>query len=377
MRGGEACAKLRVEMSKRAIFSIVLAALAFSGGCADPAAAEDGGGAAAPPASPADDAPKAAAPSAPAPADPPKPAPPACTPLAPRAVPLEVAALPDAREVPFVSAIQSAKTSVRVMVYQMGFGPILDALKAKASAGVDVRVILDVSQADVNQKYMDQLAAAGAKVIWSDPAFTYMHAKVIMADDAVAVISTGNYSQSYLLKERNYVATDRDPQDVAVLTKLFDADYARKSPSLDCTRLLVSPVNAKERLLALIASAKTSLVVHSMQFADWDVRRAVVARKDAGVDVRVLLASPSWIDANASAATYLADHGVAARWLDAPSVHVKAIVVDGKAAYLGSENLSTTSLTKNREVGLVTDEAAPVTTISATFEKDWAIGHAF
>lgn len=365
-------------MSKRAIFSILFATLALevASGCAAPAAPEEAAQrdeATAPPAN----APAAAAPAGPASTDPPKPAPPACTPLAPRAVPLEVAALPDAREVPFVSAIQSAKASVRVMVYQMGFGPILDALKAKAGAGADVRVILDVSQADVNQKYMDQLTAAGAKVIWSDPAFTYMHAKVIVADESVAVISTGNYSQSYLLKERNYVATDRDPQDVAVLAGLFDADYARKPAKLECTRLLVSPVNAKERLLELIASAKTSLVVHSMQFADWDVRRAVVARKDAGVDVRVLLASPSWIDANAGAATYLADKGVAARWLDAPSVHVKAIVVDGKAAYLGSENLSTTSLTKNREVGLVTDQADAVGTVTSTFEKDWALGRAF
>ena len=56
---------------------------------------------------------------------------------------------------------------------------------------------------------------------------------------------------------------------------------------------------------------------------------------------------------------------------------MKAIVVDGKAAYLGSENLSTTSLTKNREVGLVTDEATPVTTVAGTFEKDWAIATPF
>lgn len=300
-----------------------------------------------------------------------------CTALAPRAVPLDVAALPDAKERPFVDAIAAAKKSLRVMVYQMGYGPILDAIKARASAGVPVRVILDVSQKDVNQKYMDQLVASGAQVLWSDPAFTYMHAKVIVADDAVAVISTGNYSQSYLLKERNFVATDRDPEDVAVLGALFDADYARKAPSLPCTRLLVAPVNAKQRILDLIASAKTSLVVESMQLADWDVRKAIGARKDAGVDVRVLLASPSWIDANADAATWLASRGVTARWLDAPSVHVKAIVVDGKAAYLGSENLSTTSLTKNREVGLVTDEATPVTTVAGTFEKDWAIATPF
>jgi phosphatidylserine/phosphatidylglycerophosphate/cardiolipin synthase-like enzyme len=254
----------------------------------------------------------------------------------------------------------------------MGYGPILDQIIAKAKAGLDVKVILDTSQKDTNQKYFDQLTAAGAKVEWSDPQFTYMHAKVIVVDDDVAVVSTGNYLQSFLLKERNFVAVDRDREDVAVLGALFDADFARKATNLSCTRMLVAPVNAKQRLLDHIASAKTSLVIESMQFADKDVRNAVAARKAAGVDVRVLLAAPSWIDTNTDAATFLAQKGIPARWLSAPAVHVKAIVVDGKTAYLGSENLSSTSLTKNREVGLLTDEAKSVAVVASTFETDWA-----
>jgi len=109
-----------------------------------------------------------------------------------------------------------------------------------------------------------------------------------------------------------------------------------------------------------------------MQFADTTVRSAVASRKAAGVDVRVILASPSWIDSNTYAATFLASNGIPARYLSAPSVHVKAMVADGTRAYAGSENLSYTSLHKNREVGVVMTETAAVATISSTFEKDWA-----
>src|SRR6185295_12014234 len=101
----------------------------------------------------------------------------------------------------------------------------------------------------------------------------------------------------------------------------------------------------------LVQSAKTSIDIESMQYADYDVQKAVLARKAAGVTVRVLVADPSWITANAQAGTELVGKGIAARWLGSPSVHVKAIVVDGARAYLGSENISYTSLTKNREIG--------------------------
>ena len=180
-----------------------------------------------------------------------------------------------------------------------------------------------------------------------------------------------------MTKERNFAVLDRDPEDVAQLTALFDADFARRSPDLSCTRLLVAPVNAKERLLELVRSATREILVESMQLGERDVRDALAERKRAGVDVRVLLADPSWIDANADAATFLAASGIPARWLGAPSVHAKAIVVDGERAYAGSINLSWTSLAKNREVGVVATEAAGVGALRGTFERDWAAASAF
>ena len=51
---------------------------------------------------------------------------------------------------------------------------------------------------------------------------------------------------------------------------------------------------------------------------------------------------------------------------------VKAIVVDGTRAYFGSENLSSTSLSKNREVGLIATEPDVLKLMAETFEKDWA-----
>jgi phosphatidylserine/phosphatidylglycerophosphate/cardiolipin synthase-like enzyme len=295
----------------------------------------------------------------------------ACEATAPRTSPTTVSALPEAGEKPFVDLLDRAQTSIRVMVYLMGYGGILDRLEAKAKAGVSVRVILDEGKASVNQKYRDQLVAAGAQVLWSDPKFPYMHAKVIIVDEKEAVLSTGNFSKKYSIDlERNFVAHISDPEDLADLVALFEADWSRGAPDVSCTRLLVSPLNARQRLLELIDSATHSLTIESMQFADSDVRSHVAARRAAGVDVRAILADASWISANKWGAAFLEDRDIEVRWI--PHCHTKAIVVDGARAFLGSENLSYTSLSKNREIGVVLTEPAPVKIIADTFEKDWA-----
>ncbi len=301
----------------------------------------------------------------------------ACTPLAPRTAAVDVAVLPEAGEAPYLSAIASAKLSIRVMVYQMGYGAILSALEDRARAGVTVRVILDASEKGTSKKYFTSLTKAGASVIWSDGQFPYMHAKVLVVDDSVAVISTGNYAKQFMLTARDFVATDRDPEDVQNLAGLFESDWARTHPDLACTRLLVAPVNARKRLLDFISGAKSEILVESMQLSDDDTRDAILARQKAGVSIRVILADPSWVDANFKAAAPLRKAGIDVRWVKVPGIHVKAIVVDHQAAYMGSENLSYTSLSKNREVGLLVDDVKNVDLMVNTFERDWAVATNF
>lgn len=299
-----------------------------------------------------------------------------CNATDPRDVPVEVAVTPEAGEAPYVDALNAAETSIDVEIYLMGYGGILDTLEAKAKAGVHVRVILDQYKQDTNMKYFTALAAAGAEVKWSSTEFTYQHSKFLVVDGKTAVISTGNYSKDYSIDlERNHVATDRDAADVADLVALFEADWTGKAATMPCTRLVISPINSRARILDLINSAQTTLTIESMQFADDEVRAAVKARVEAGVTVRALIADANWVDANAAAATYLKNLGVPVRWI--PHLHTKVIVADGARGYLGSENLSQTSLDKNREVGLVVTDSSSVAPLVSSFETDWTTATSF
>src|SRR5258708_36941752 len=54
-------------------------------------------------------------------------------------------------------------------------------------------------------------------------------------------------------------------------------------------------------------------------------------------------------------------------------MHAKIIVVDGKKAFVGSENISAQSLDQNRELGIIVSDANVLSRLQTTFQKDWAI----
>ena len=84
-----------------------------------------------------------------------------CSATDPRSPAASVFATPEAGEAPYLDVLDKARRTIRVSIYLMGYGGILDALIAKARAGVDVKVLLAESERDTNQKYADQLTAAG------------------------------------------------------------------------------------------------------------------------------------------------------------------------------------------------------------------------
>jgi cardiolipin synthase A/B len=180
-----------------------------------------------------------------------------------------------------------------------------------------------------------------------------------------------NWNYDAFVNERNYGIVDRDPEDVADLQKIFEQDWALANgqaptaPDLTCTRLIVSPTNSKQRLLEHINSATTNLDVELMYISETTVRNAIGAAKMRGVNVRAILLDPAGDEV-----TYLKNLGVTVKTPDSFYLHAKLIVADG-VAFVGSENMSFTSLTKNREVGALVFEPAAVAPIQAQFDADW------
>ncbi|MBI2897575.1 MAG: hypothetical protein HYY06_28715 [Deltaproteobacteria bacterium] len=304
----------------------------------------------------------------------------ACEATDPRAVEVTVNAQPDTGPGPLVDLVRSARASIDLSVYLIGTNnDVYDALVEKA-AEVDVRVIVDGRS--TRQRTLDALVRAGARARTQPEEFVYVrygpfyHPKFAVVDRQRAWVSTSNLLEPYMSSERNFDAFDDDPEDVADLQEIFDADWEDRSPDVDCTRLVVSPDNSRERILAFIDGAASSLLVESMQLADRRVREHLAARAAEGVEVRVILANACWIWDNIDAATFLAGAGISARWMSEYDAHVKMMVADGRTAYLGSVNMSRNSIDRNREVGLILDDPPALEVMATTFEHDWSVAGA-
>lgn len=268
-----------------------------------------------------------------------------------------------------VRVINQAQTSVFVEIYILSDSRIVHALERASAQGVAVYVLLEPHPYGLASQPVgiaEKLRAAGARVRWSRPGFVYTHAKTIVIDGRVAVISTANFSRSAFSHNREFLLLDRRPRDVRAISAIFRADWDRISTRVNDGDLLISPDNARFKLTRLIESARRHIDVYAEEVADGAMERLLARMQTRGVTVRVLLPSDA-----TPGARWLIAHGVAVHALASPYIHAKAIIVDGRAAFVGSENLSSTSLDQNRELGiLVRGEDVPV--LARVFSRDWS-----
>ena len=305
-----------------------------------------------------------------------------------------------------VDAINAATTSIHVTMYILTAPTILDALVARAKAGVDVKVILnkngafatsppkdagvvaaddedesdedevdpdaiDVSPDVSNTTTFATLQAAGIPVVWSSSAYRYTHEKCIIIDGITAWIMTMNSAVSSLTSNREYLAADTLTADVKEAEQIFAADFAAK-PITPAGNLLVSPVSMRDGIVSLLGKATTTVDFEVEELGDAAVTTAFCSAAKAGASIHGVLADITESATEKKAVTALKACGIDMRTLKKPYIHAKAIVVDGTSMYVGSANFSTTSLSQNRELGLVSTTKSTIAPVATTLAADIA-----
>jgi phosphatidylserine/phosphatidylglycerophosphate/cardiolipin synthase-like enzyme len=271
---------------------------------------------------------------------------------------------------PVLQMIRSARHSIRLEIYLLTEHSVINALGAAHSRGVQVRVLLEEhpyggSPTSARTAY-DDLRAAGVSVRWAnESAFTYTHEKAMVVDSQVAGIFTLNLSYSGIESNREFGAVDRQPGDARTLAAIFDADWNRQRPSVRYGDLVISPYNARSRLNGLIDSARRTLDLYEEEVDDPGIEAHLIAARKRRVRVRLITsATSSGVDA-------LQAKGIAVTIMAQPYVHAKAIVADGSRVFIGSENISATSLDSNREAGIIQNNRGLAGIVERTFSADW------
>ncbi|MER6570556.1 phospholipase D-like domain-containing protein [Streptomyces sp. NPDC001093] len=279
--------------------------------------------------------------------------------------------------------IDSATSTLDMTMYELEDTTAVNDLIALKNKGVTVRVILDRQHKTANNSAYTSLTNAGVGVVWSSSAFVYTHQKTITVDGVKSLVMTGNLTAQYYTTSRDYGVFTDDTRDVASIEKVFNADYTATSITpTDGDHLLWSPTDSRNRLVSFVNSATKSLDVEELEFSDSTVVNAIVARAKAGVKVRVVLENPSSYSSEVSAVK--AAGGTVVGYSDPNGffIHAKAMVADygltTQEVEAGSMNISSNSLSNNRELGIIltgTGVAEPVAqTIETTFNNDYAGG---
>lgn len=290
---------------------------------------------------------------------------------------------PDTGNQLIVNAIAEAQQSVWVEMYLLTDRTIINALEAAAHRDLDVRVMLEShpygsSGTIAPTQTLDRLRAAGVKAQETSPDFALTHEKCMILDGNVVYIMTANFTRSALggtssVTNREYGIIDTKQQDVQAVQNIFNADWNRTNAQFDDPNLVVSPVNSRNDFTALINSAHSTLLIEAEEMQDNGIEQALVNAAQRGVKVQVILPSPgnSSSDSNSSGISVIKQGGVTVKEDARLYMHAKIIVVDGHTAFVGSENISTASLERNRELGIIVSEPSVLNTLQQTFQQDW------
>ena len=269
---------------------------------------------------------------------------------------------PEAGIAPIVNAIKQAKRSINVLIFRLDRSEIAHALEAAVSRGVRVRALTAHANRGGTKslrKLEMQFLAAGITVSRTADDLVRYHGKLMIVDDKVLHVYGFNFIGLDILKSRSFGVITKNRKLVNEATKLFMADFDRLTYTPGYERLVVSPENARERLGRFISGARRQLLIYDPQVSDDAMLRLITERIKAGVDVRILgRVEAKW--------------NVKSEKFPGKRLHVRAIIRDGKRAFVGSQSLRRLELDKRREVGVIVTDVSVVRQMQEIFEKDWA-----
>lgn len=334
-------------------------------------------------------------------------------------------------ESPLLPLLANATGTIDIEIYTMKSQTVRDLIRRALRRGVRVRIIMEpkpegekcdvfgndpineseaANCADLRSLAKDVRASGGVFQAYNkqnlcpngggaDGTSCYQHGKIVLAD-GISLISTGNFDATSLCivqedpKEchRDYTLVDTNPMVFSTLTNIFEADllgqkYDMKAmiPTSLRDYLTVSP-GSLEPIKNFISSARISVAIEDQYLKDPDLNAAIIGAAKRGVRVSLTIASacafgkptPSEVTEITNIYSSFDQAGIETRMFNASNLingrpgymHAKAIVVDDNKVWIGSENGSTTSLTENREFGVVLQGSEYVSPIATTVAAD-------
>jgi phosphatidylserine/phosphatidylglycerophosphate/cardiolipin synthase-like enzyme len=268
---------------------------------------------------------------------------------------------PDDGITPILMAIKRAKKSIDIVIFRFDRSEIEKALAQAVGRGVAVRALVAQTNRG-GEKRLRKLEMAflkeGVTVCRTADDLTRYHGKMMIVDDQLYVFGF-NYTELDINRSRSFGIATQDGPLVKAASQLFEADSTRQPYEPGNKRLVVSPENAREVLSAFIKSARRELLIYDPKISDKMMLKLLRDRVAAGVTVRVIGNVTKDVE------------GIAGIKLAGLRLHVRAIVKDRSAVFVGSQGLRRLQIDGRREIGIIVPQARIAAAIADVFDKDW------
>ena len=269
---------------------------------------------------------------------------------------------PDYGVFPILNAIHKARRTIDMHIFRLAYKDIEKALAAAVRRGVVVRTLIAHTSASGEKalrKLEQRLLEIGATVSRTADDLVRYHGKVMIVDGGWLFVLAFNLTRRDIDESRTLGVATRKRRLVQEAIRLFEADFDRKPYTGGVKDFLVSPVNARERLAAFLTGARRQLLIYDQGVTDKAMLRVLQSRLKAGVDVRII-------------GKVEKGHDLSAERYPGKRQHLRCIVRDGQAAFVGSQSLCTVELDARREIGVIVKDPKVVRGIARMFESDWA-----
>jgi cardiolipin synthase A/B len=263
---------------------------------------------------------------------------------------------------PVLTALRNARRSIDLHIFKLDARAIEKALAGAVKRGVAVRTLIAHTHGGKGRalrKLELRLLKIGATVSRSGTDLLRYHGKILIVDAKKLYVLAYNLTRNDIGHCRSLGIVTRRRDLVAEASKLFDADFDRKDYAGDSPSLIVSPVNARARLGAFLRKSRKQLLIYG-SITDRACIRLLQERAKAGVEIRIIGRLGRRAD------------GLHVERYPGRRMHLRAMVRDGRAAFVGSQILRKAELDERREIGVIVKQPQVVKQIAAVFAADWA-----
>ena len=261
--------------------------------------------------------------------------------------------------------IEKAKKTIEIVIFRFDRQELERALENAVKRGVSVHALIAYTNrgGEKNLRKLEmRFLAAGVTVARTADDLVRYHGKMMLVDRKELYLLAFNFTYLDIENSRSFAIITKNSALVSEAAKLFHCDTKRRTYRAGSPNFLVSPVNARKELSALIKEARKELLIYDLQIADRSIIDLLRDWAKAGVQIQVIGELKRKVN------------GIAVRKLNRLRLHARVIIRDRSKMFIGSQSLRGLELDARREIGIIFRDSKVIPSVIKTFEADWEAG---